>query len=500
MIIFVSDFHLTDGTFDYKGPGKPISHDISHEAFKLFWDNIFRIVDANERDSIKEITLVLLGDILELRSTSKWVDQAVNPTGTRPWKENNPDQIKVCQKIIDDIGKNNKESLKYLCPNKFHLVDEKNGLRLLIDKLDVTIEIIYVVGNHDRLIVVHDKLKAYVKKKFGWKFSKAVEGIGEGHKFRDDEIGILAYHGHDGNNKDFIDFYKNYEEPVLGGLLSDLTGRLMYHIQETKKKELITFFMDIDNVRPSSDSFAWILSNLPQNSETLETIRSIAKKSLSELEKESEEIFEFLYSRIEEKINEIPFWGKILISLISIIVCPFRGKKSCLKRTIEKLLREMIEKLEKPEEKHRLVDILGDIKDDKMLKLLTKLSSGKKNNEDRTSGPDSRYYENAKNEMQAEGIAASYKYIIYGHSHQYKLLPLITLKEGGISKRTFYFNIGTWKKTVERNLYPKNSVDFQKWDRMTYLTFFKESENRDHVFDIWHGNLQTKNDLVSSVF
>lgn len=493
MIIFTSDFHLTDGTFDYKDPVDPknnISHDVSHEAFKLFWDNIYRIVSANEKDSVKEITLVLLGDILELRSTSKWVDPDCNPSGTRPWNENNPDQIDVCKKIIDGIWENNKESLKYLCPNEFHQIDRKNGLRNLIDS-EVKINVRYIVGNHDRLLAVHDSLKEYVKDKFGWEFSRAIDEDGEGHKFKDDDIGILALHGHDGEKKDFVDFYKNYEEPPLGALLSDLTGRLMYHVREENRKELITFCMDIDNVRPSSDRFAWILSNLPRDMESRKILRTILKTSLVELKNESDVIFEFLYSRVEDKINSIPFWGDILIFLF---VCPFRGKKSCMKKKIMKLLQKTIEKLNKTEEEYPLVKILNDIQNHKLLKLLAKMSK-KKKSKDKAGGPDSRYYENAYLAMHAEGTNTPYKYIVYGHSHRYQLFPLVTLKGDGIIKNTFYFNSGTWKKTVERNLFPGTNGDFQKWNRMTYVTFFKESENRDHVFDIWHGNLQTEKDL-----
>jgi hypothetical protein len=47
MIVFISDLHLTDGTFDYKDltdPKQNIEHDISVGAFELFWEEIERIV------------------------------------------------------------------------------------------------------------------------------------------------------------------------------------------------------------------------------------------------------------------------------------------------------------------------------------------------------------------------------------------------------------------------------------------------------------------------
>jgi len=490
LIIIISDLHLTDGTFDYTdtlNPGNDINHDVSSEAFELFWNHIYRIVTANEADFIKKITLVLLGDILELRSTTKWMDDKCNPSGSRPWKEHDNNQIEVCKKIIDGIDDNNGESLKYICPKKFNQVkDNSNGLRQLIDH-DIEIKVVYVVGNHDRMIVVHDSLKEHVQDRFGWEFSIATDGIGEGHVFMVDDIGLLAYHGHGGEKPDIIDFYKNYEEPPIGALLSDVFGRLMYHTQNSEFKKLITFSMELDNVRPSSDKFAWILSNLPDKDEDpdeLAALRKILKQCLKELLDESDLIFDFLYSRLREEMDKIPWWGDILISL----ACLFQSKKKCLKKTLMKLLRNMIENLRKDEEEYPLIKIFEDIQNNIFVKLIPKLLKKKKN---RFSGPDSRYYKNAHHEMKNK-VDTPYKYIVYGHSHRYKLIPLITFR--GL-KDTFYFNSGTWRKTVEKNIFPEKSGDFQKWNRMTYITFFSESENSDHIFDIWHGNLQTDKDF-----
>ena len=41
------------------------------------------------------------------------------------------------------------------------------------------------------------------------------------------------------------------------------------------------------------------------------------------------------------------------------------------------------------------------------------------------------------------------KYVLYGHSHSFETVPLLKVGD----KRTFYFNTGTWKKTVMKNLY-----------------------------------------------
>ena len=155
-----------------------------------------------------------------------------------------------------------------------------------------------------------------------------------------------------------------------------------------------------------------------------------------------------------------------------------------------KLIGKTIENLGKDDEEYPLEKIFKDIQNNKFLKLIPKLTKKKKN---KISGPDSRYYKNAHHEMKNK-LDTPYKYIVYGHSHRYKLIPLITFRNRK-SKDTFYFNSGTWKKTTERNLFPEKSSDFQKWTRMTYVTFFSKRENSDHIFDIWHGNLQTEKDF-----
>jgi len=85
-VIFIGDLHLPDETLDYnEDPEDPkervISHDISLEAFKLFCDYIFGIVLANPEAKISEIMVVLLGDIFELRSTTRWVASDYDSNG-----------------------------------------------------------------------------------------------------------------------------------------------------------------------------------------------------------------------------------------------------------------------------------------------------------------------------------------------------------------------------------------------------------------------------------
>jgi len=480
MIIFISDLHLTDGSFDYKkdDPENHIPHDVSHEAFKLFWDQVHRIYTANKDDcNIKEIKLVLLGDIFEMRSTTKWVEfdhnEDENPKKIiyRPWKEDIANPSEVCKEILEEILSHNEKTLRYLSPKKFDEIKEDNGLRELMKTLGKDkIKVEYVSGNHDRLINFYDEdvlIKKYIEGELGWSIPKVIED--QGFKFEDKEFSVLADHGH---KIDFIDYHANdYKAAPIGALLSDLLGRLMYHIQNENNKELICFCMDIDNVRPSSDRFKWVVSNINSLSgDSLETLRKVLLTGIQELREDTDEIFDFLYERIRGKFK---FLHKLLLGVIGI----FTDKK----KWIIKILDKIEQRLGKKKDLKTVFDYVQ--------RLMSKLMPKKKEKKEEQD-QDFHYYKRAEEESKK-----GYSYVIFGHSHRYKLIPL-TVHKG---KKVFYFNSGTWKKTVQKNLFPlktKESV-FQKWTRMTYITFFdwKKQENKDHIFDVWHGNLQTGDEV-----
>jgi len=484
MLIFISDLHLTDGSFDYKkdDPDKHIPHDVSHEAFKLFWDQVHRIYTANKDDcNIKEIKLVLLGDIFEMRSTTKWVkfdhneDENPKMIKYRPWKEDIASPSKVCKEILEEILSHNEKALRYLSPKKFDEIEEDNGLKELIKTLGKDkIKVEYVSGNHDRLINFYDGdvlIKEYIEGELGWSIPKVTED--QGFKFEDKELSILADHGH---KIDFIDYHaSDYKAAPIGALLSDLLGRLMYHIQNENNKELICFCMDIDNVRPSSDRFKWVVSNINSLSgDSLETLRKVLLTGIQELREDADEIFDFLYERVKGKFK---FLHKLLLGIVGI----FTDKKKFLKKWIIKILDKIEQSLRKEKDLKTVFDYVQ--------RLMSKLMPKKKEKKEQQD-QDFHYYKRAEEESKK-----GYSYVVFGHSHRYKLIPLTVHKR----KMVFYFNSGTWKKTVQKNLFPLETKEpvFQKWTRMTYITFFnwKKQENRDHIFDVWHGNLQTEEEM-----
>jgi UDP-2,3-diacylglucosamine pyrophosphatase LpxH len=491
MIVFISDLHLTDGTFDYRDTGNPqtkvIPHDISAEAFQLFWEDIRRIAYANPEARVKEITVVLLGDIFEMRSTTQWVASDYDKTsgnrkglGDRTWKEDRAKPTQTCIDVLDAILKNNKESLDYLTTKNLVRLDKESALNKFHSE-GVTFKFKYVIGNHDSLIIFHqdDVLRNMIKNQLGWEIvPEASPGSPLGTRFVFDDLGVVAEHGHRG---DFVDYYNNnYYDPPLGALLPDTFGRLMYHIQripaskEQIKKELVIIGMNIDNVRPSTDGLDWLLASIPKDPAARKELRAVLTIGLEELIADGDPLFSFIYPRIKDRLKNIPWYIKAGLAIAAI----FKSKEKIIKDMLLKTLGKIVDRLKKDEATDPLDKVLDELKD-KVNGMMPKGEAEKK----------PYYYDNARHEADRPES----KFIVYGHTHQFEIVPLRTIG----AKKAFYFNSGTWKKTIQKNLYCPDCLDFQQWARMTYLNIYDvaNKENKDHVFDLWHGNLQFKDDV-----
>jgi hypothetical protein len=315
----------------------------------------------------------------------------------------------------------------------------------------------------------------------GWTIVPALGAdFPSGTRYVLDPLGIAAEHGHRG---DPVDFYNNsYFDPPLGALLPDTFGRLMYHIQripparEDSRRALVQVGMNIDNVRPSADGLNWLLGNIPKDPAALRDLRAVFSTGLEELVADADPLFAFLFPRVKDRLRNVPWYLKAVLAVAGV----FKSREKILKDAILKTLRRIVDRLKKEESADPLEKILGDLKE--------KFGGMMPKDKDKDQAP-SHYYQNAS----AEADRPASKFVVYGHSHQFEIVPLKTV--GG--RKSFYFNSGTWKKTIQKNLYCAGCPDFQQWARMTYLNIYDvdRRENKDHVFDLWHGNLQFKDDV-----
>jgi UDP-2,3-diacylglucosamine pyrophosphatase LpxH len=81
MLVVISDLHFVDGTAG--------EQDVPWQAFEnVFLSDIAELADHN---NAKEIKLLLLGDVIDLLRTRKWLE---TDTEDRPWGKNGLKDIK----------------------------------------------------------------------------------------------------------------------------------------------------------------------------------------------------------------------------------------------------------------------------------------------------------------------------------------------------------------------------------------------------------------------
>ena len=195
---------------------------------------------------------------------------------------------------------------------------------------------------------------------------------------------------------------------------------------------------------------------------------------MREVLESSEEILDFLYPRVKDKANKLAAVGLAAFFLKdpSVLACLFMKKEAAIKKLLTKIMKAIIARLRAEPEK--LLTYLRDTVDH-INRILP---------EKGTKGSKEEAYALSLLDQEAGS------FVLFGHTHDYQICPM------GIHKDGFYFNTGTWKKTVVKNYSTAWEPEFQRWARMTYVIFFGKGENKDHVFDLWHGNLQFEEDRV----
>jgi UDP-2,3-diacylglucosamine pyrophosphatase LpxH len=91
MLVFISDLHFVDGTAG--------EHNLSPQAFEYFFEDLVSIA-GKPSNKIKEIKIVLLGDIFDLLRTEKWF---LFDENQRPWGNDEGEIEKHAQEILNDL-------------------------------------------------------------------------------------------------------------------------------------------------------------------------------------------------------------------------------------------------------------------------------------------------------------------------------------------------------------------------------------------------------------
>jgi hypothetical protein len=83
------------------------------------------------------------------------------------------------------------------------------------------------------------------------------------------------------------------------------------------------------------------------------------------------------------------------------------------------------------------------------------------------------------------------KFIVYGHTHHYEIVPLQSLLQGNTVTNQIYINSGTWRPVHELARFHPGQKHFVGYHVMSYLAFFKGDERKGRAFESWTGALES---------
>lgn len=447
MLVLIGDLHLTDGTSGetiHAGAFKGFQESLRELAYSASWR------DARTYVPIDRIDLVLLGDILDVIRSTTWCGA---PADVRPWgNQKDPRFAAMVGRITQDVIVNNRRSLDHL--RSLHQPEimsvpptgPDGGVAIRpAHRVPVPVRIHYLVGNHDWFFHLKgpafDAIRKTIVDALGLENSPAVpfshnpfestliEQIYREHR-------VFARHG---DIFDPSNFEHSRDASSLGdAIVIELLDKFGMVVRERLGARLPDAcdvgLKEIDNVRPLSMIPIWIDGLLTNTCQP-------------ELAQEIKEIWNELVHRFLDLdfVKARPFGSSILIKLgfeISSEV-PMAG----------------------------LSDVAAWFS--------SKFGGGL----------GESFYPYALHEKAfTEGWA---KFIVYGHTHHYEIVPLQSVQRGGNVTNQVYINSGTWRPVHELARFHPTQKQFVGYHVMTYLAFFKGNERKGRAFESWTGALDS---------
>lgn len=444
MLVIISDLHLTDGTS---------GSTISPGAFCLLGERLtdLAIGASHRRDEsyrpIDRVDLVLLGDVLDVIRSTRWIQGRV-----RPWNDpTTPALFETVSEITAGILRHNDVALgefRNLARNGILVPPAtRDGRPADGQSIPVPVNIHYMVGNHDwfyhlpgdnftrlrRQIALHMGLATSPDAPFpheAWESNELLQTMRR-HK-------VFARHG------DVYDPF-NYEgdrnasslgDVIVIELLNRFTARIANELSEDLPASALAGFREIDNIRP---------------------------------------------------LLLVPVWIDGLLERS----CPHPATRKQVKKVWDELADEF---LEQPFVQHRdtwcPVDIVDGLQ--KALKFSRRLSVGWASwiaqwMWSLRGADNSSYCQHALSEQDFRNRRA--KHIVYGHTHFHETVPLDASFAEGYVLNQAYFNSGTWRRVYEQTRFAPHEHEFIAADALTYLAFFKDDERRGRPYETWTGTL-----------
>lgn len=287
MLVVISDLHLIDGT--------AAAHNVSPAAFESVLFS--HIVALARHKGARELTLVLLGDILDPIRTTRWFEDAGVPVplDERPWgsggvadavapRPGSPTEARSLAILGALPADGRRESV----PRDTILYQNWDTLAFLRELpaslraelgRDLPVEVVFVPGNHDRLAWVYDGVRDRVRALLGATIAPhTVIGDPEGQwafptAFHAPRYGLLCRHGHQHDPWNFLgaapDDIAGHRHPTLGEVFAaEFVVRLPMAMAARRAEvpaitdAVLAGLREVDNLRPASAVGPWLADQM----------------------------------------------------------------------------------------------------------------------------------------------------------------------------------------------------------------------------------------------
>jgi len=455
MLVIISDLHLLDNK---------VRTSIRNRAFRIFKERLSDAAyDASRRSGgkylpIKEVDLVLLGDIFDVIRSSKWPlrdkSKKRDPEKCiRPWDDSeSPIFINTVKDITEGILKTNEEGFETLRKLSKHGIDipgqdgEKPSESV---RIKVPVNIYYMVGNHDWFYHLpgdkYNEIRGLIIEKLGLAhkdtgpFPYYLSENNELNKLVEDHNAYI----HHGDKYDKLNFNRNRDNSSFGDavvveLVNSFYDLVNKDMADKLPENFVKGLREIDNVRP--------LSMIPRWVESLIIEYDLDDQQTDMVQKE---------------------WDRLIKNFTK-----SRFVKS-FKSSDAKVLR-------------RLFWFSGFFSFKKLVWIRSKLNWLL--SMDTGVSPN---WENALNENPI--TSADCRFVVYGHTHHplIKVLDRRLITENKAPQSQIYINSGTWRQAHRSTKKKSAQLKFGGYKMMTYVTFFKEDEHKGQKYGTWTGYLDS---------
>lgn len=465
MLIAISDLHLVDETAG--------QHNFSPAAFtSVFYPHLLSIVRAKRA---REVKLLLLGDTFDFLHTDQWFEESMDD---RPWGANGLADIphprpgsRTCARTLSILGQLPADERRDSVPENTILHrnwDSLAFIRTLGDRLredvdrEMVFELIYLPGNHDRIVNLYPELRDAVARILGVTVREGtVQKSPNGewwflNEYIDPEYGILARHGQQFDVWNYGGGERLTREGHLVVPIGDVLGvefgaRLPHEIAKHRAEnsaiteDVIHQMQAIALVRPFTHALQWLVYQI--KSDECKEVRGPLNAALKAI------IREIL------DIRFVQTWrnpGTILDE----------GVRAMSGRLVRWIPRALLTRL-------RAEDLLP-------------FFAGVGSN---PVDPDQDVHLRAAFAERPWRVNDAIHYVVYGHTH----FPVQRPLDGEEGHEVMYINTGTWRDCIYKTVSPDPRVEFMRFGRITYTFFYSGTEDLENKpagivsFETWSG-------------